>query len=418
MPRRPCRIRQLAVEYFCTCSALRSGSDFFASSKSAGITDSRAFRSFPTTIRRFSSLWPEWCRSNRGSRDSAHHRRRTSSSCQKCFRGAGLKYDDIASVGDPTHHTFFEMLGNWSIGHYFKEGAIDYAWEFSTEVLGLDADRLWPSIYPDDAESERLWTEKIGVPKERISRLTGELVGRRADRAVRLRQRDLLTTGAAHAHAAAPTAHPRASAAAIAGRSSGTSCSWSSTSSPTDRGRCCRTHGRHRAWIRSDRRDRPGRPDRVRNRPLRADGRRLPFSRRVAVTDPVSTRSLYVLADHLRGAGFLDLRRRASRQRGTRLRRFAGSSAAPPSTPDVSRFEAASRRADPDLVATMGGPYPELVEFRSLIEDTLANEEDAFARTLDAGTERLAALLWRGARRGSTAPTRSASMTPSGSRSS
>ena len=69
-------------------------------------------------------------------------------SCQKCFRGAGLKYDDIASVGDPTHHTFFEMLGNWSIGHYFKEGAIDYAWEFSTEVLGLDPDRLWPSIYP------------------------------------------------------------------------------------------------------------------------------------------------------------------------------------------------------------------------------------------------------------------------------
>ena len=93
-------------------------------------------------------------------------------SCQKCFRGAGLKYDDMASVGDPTHHTFFEMLGNWSIGDYFKEGAIDYAWEFSTEVLGLDPDRLWPSIYPDDTESERLWVEKIGVPRERISRLT------------------------------------------------------------------------------------------------------------------------------------------------------------------------------------------------------------------------------------------------------
>ena len=64
------------------------------------------------------------------------------------------------------------MLGNWSIGHYFKEGAIDYAWEFSTQVLGLDPERLWPSIYPDDAESERLWVEKIGVPRERISRLT------------------------------------------------------------------------------------------------------------------------------------------------------------------------------------------------------------------------------------------------------
>jgi alanyl-tRNA synthetase len=66
-------------------------------------------------------------------------------SCQKCFRGQGLR-DDIAEVGDDTHQTFFEMLGNWSIGGYFKEGAMTLAWDLLTEVYGLDPERLWPSI--------------------------------------------------------------------------------------------------------------------------------------------------------------------------------------------------------------------------------------------------------------------------------
>ena len=92
-------------------------------------------------------------------------------SCQKCFRGQGLTTDDISAVGDDTHHTFFEMLGNWSIGDYFKEGAITLAWELLTEEFGLDRDRLWPSIYPDDVESERIWRQ-VGVPAERIARFT------------------------------------------------------------------------------------------------------------------------------------------------------------------------------------------------------------------------------------------------------
>ncbi len=91
-------------------------------------------------------------------------------SCQKCFRGQGLR-DDISEVGDDSHHTFFEMLGNWSIGEYFKEGAISLAWELLTEEFGLDGQRLWPSIYPDDGESERFWLQ-VGVPPERIVRLT------------------------------------------------------------------------------------------------------------------------------------------------------------------------------------------------------------------------------------------------------
>jgi alanyl-tRNA synthetase len=92
-------------------------------------------------------------------------------SCQKCFRGQGLATDDIAAVGDDTHHTFFEMLGNWSIGDYFKEGAITLAWQLLTEEFGLDPERLWPSIYPGDAESERVW-RAVGVPADRIARFT------------------------------------------------------------------------------------------------------------------------------------------------------------------------------------------------------------------------------------------------------
>ena len=92
-------------------------------------------------------------------------------SCQRCFRGSGLRTDDISSVGDCTHHTLFEMLGNWSIGDYFKEGAIRLAWELLTEDFRLDPARLRPSIFPEDAESLRLWTELIGFTDEQVSRI-------------------------------------------------------------------------------------------------------------------------------------------------------------------------------------------------------------------------------------------------------
>jgi len=91
------------------------------------------------------------------------HRRLTS--CQKCFRTT-----DIDSVGDYKHLTFFEMLGNFSIGDYFKEGAITYAWEFVTRHLNLPPERLWITIYLEDDEAFRLWNEKVGVPAERIYR--------------------------------------------------------------------------------------------------------------------------------------------------------------------------------------------------------------------------------------------------------
>jgi alanyl-tRNA synthetase len=92
-------------------------------------------------------------------------------SVQKCIRASG-KHNDLEDVGkDGRHHTFFEMLGNWSFGDYYKKEAIAWGWEYVTRVLGLPADRLWASVYRDDEESYALWRDAIGVPPERIIRL-------------------------------------------------------------------------------------------------------------------------------------------------------------------------------------------------------------------------------------------------------
>ena len=82
---------------------------------------------------------------------------------QRCIR-AGGKHNDLENVGYTLrHHTFFEMLGNFSFGDYFKEDAIKYAWEFLTEVLKLDKDKLWITVYKDDDEAEEIWKNTIGV---------------------------------------------------------------------------------------------------------------------------------------------------------------------------------------------------------------------------------------------------------------
>ena len=90
-------------------------------------------------------------------------------SCQKCAR-AGGKDSDIENVGrTPRHHTFFEMLGNFSFGDYYKKEIIPWAWEFVTEVLKLDKDRLWITIFETDDEAYEIWRQ-VGVPAERIKR--------------------------------------------------------------------------------------------------------------------------------------------------------------------------------------------------------------------------------------------------------
>ncbi|MDP9387819.1 MAG: alanine--tRNA ligase, partial [Actinomycetota bacterium] len=92
-------------------------------------------------------------------------------SIQKCVRVKG-KHDDIENIGRSTRHvTFFEMLGNFSFGDYFKEQAIPYAWELSTEVLGLDGERVWVTVHDSDDEAAEVWRDVVGVPAERIQRM-------------------------------------------------------------------------------------------------------------------------------------------------------------------------------------------------------------------------------------------------------
>jgi alanyl-tRNA synthetase len=90
---------------------------------------------------------------------------------QKCVR-AGGKHNDLDDIGRTNRHfSFFEMLGNFSFGDYFKEDAIRFAWDFYTRTLAIDADRLWVTVHEEDEEAETLWRDEIGFPADRIQRL-------------------------------------------------------------------------------------------------------------------------------------------------------------------------------------------------------------------------------------------------------
>lgn len=99
-------------------------------------------------------------------------------SCQACLR-AGGKHNDLENVGyTARHHTFFEMLGNWSFGDYFKHDSIVWGWELLTKVYGLDANRLMATVYFEDDEAYDIWTKVIGLPPERVVRI-GDNKGKR-----------------------------------------------------------------------------------------------------------------------------------------------------------------------------------------------------------------------------------------------
>ena len=312
-------------------------------------------------------------------------------SCQKCFRGQGL-LDDIAAVGDDTHHTFFEMLGNWSIGGYFKREAISLAWELLTQVYGLDPQRLRPSIYPDDAESERLWRELTGVPAVGISRIAGNW------------------------WQAGPTGP--------CGYDSeiywdwGTPCSCGRRDClPEDECGGTRWTELWNLVFMEFNQDAAGNRTPL---PKKTVDTGMGLDRLAAVvqgvrsdyeTDhfagivssfaaraeaghdtPGRTASLHVLADHTRAATFLiaDGVLPGNEGRGYVLRRVIRRAAIHGRRIGLSDGLAPSVGA---VVDAMGDAYPEIVENRELVKRTLRTEEEAFARTIDAGTVQLEATI-------------------------
>ena len=102
-------------------------------------------------------------------------------SCQKCVR-AGGKHNDLDDIGRTNRHfSFFEMLGNFSFGDYFKRDAIRFAWDFVTKDMGLAVDRLWVTVHVSDDEAAAIWRDDIGLPEDRIQRLDADNFWQMAD---------------------------------------------------------------------------------------------------------------------------------------------------------------------------------------------------------------------------------------------
>ena len=156
---------------------------------------------------------------------------------QRCLRVAG-KHNDFEEVGrSPRHHTFFEMLGNWSFGDYFKREAIHWAWDFLTKDLGIPGERLAATVYTTDDFAHDVWKDEIGLPPERLVRWGDFPAG---DEKNWWRMADIGPCGpCSEIHfdrgpqfSEGPTASPTTPRTARAGSRSGTSCSWSSSHHP------------------------------------------------------------------------------------------------------------------------------------------------------------------------------------------
>ena len=317
-------------------------------------------------------------------------------SCQKCFRGSGLTTDDIASVGDCTHHTFFEMLGNWSIGDYFKQGAIEMAWELLTQGFGLEPERLWPSIYPDDGDSLDIWTNQIGIADRRVARLKDNW------------------------WQAGPTGPCGYDSEIYFDVGGPCSCGRPDCTPQDECGGDRWIEIWNLVFMEFDQAEDGSRtllPKRTVDTGMGLErmtavlqGVRCDYDtdlfapivagldRRAADGGDVErrTRSLRILADHARGATFLIAEGvlPGNEGRGYVLRRVIRRAALHARRVEL---EGGLALAVGDVVATLQDAYPELVQYRGLAEATIRGEEAVFARTIEAGTDRLETLLAGGA---------------------
>ncbi len=316
-------------------------------------------------------------------------------SCQKVFRGSGLTTDDISSVGDCTHHTFFEMLGNWSIGDYFKQGAIEMAWELLTQGFGLEPERLWPSIYPDDGESLDIWTNRLGVADRRVARLTDNW------------------------WQAGPTGPCGFDSEIYFDRGGPCSCGRTGCTPQDECGGDRWIEIWNLVFMEFDQAEDGSRallPQRTVDTGMGLEriasvlqGVRCNYDtdlfapivaglerRAAGGDDPIQrSRSLRVLADHARGAAFLIAEGilPGNEGRGYVLRRVIRRAALHARRVEL---EGGLALAVGDVVTAMQDAYPELARHGALAEATIRGEEEVFARTLEAAVARLEAIIRTG----------------------
>jgi len=317
-------------------------------------------------------------------------------SSQKCLRTV-----DIEEVGDTTHHTFFEMLGNFSFGDYFKEGAIRFAWELLTEGFGLDPQRLWPSVHPGDAAALDLWVNAIGVPREKVSFLEDNFWGPAGpsgpcgyDSEIYWDWGDPCSCGRSYCMPQDECGGDRWTEV------------WNLVFPEFDQ-----AEDGSRTPLPSPGIDTGMGLERVTAvlqgvrsnyetdlfAPIIAGFRARSASAAAGQPQVEAQRSLNVLADHLRAGAFLvaDGVTPSNEGRGYVLRRILRRAAVHGRRLGLSGGVAAGVA---DLVEVMGGAYPDLAQQQGVIERTLRTEEEAFERTLVEGTERLEALIGGGHR--------------------
>jgi alanyl-tRNA synthetase len=304
---------------------------------------------------------------------------------QKVVR-AGGKHNDLDEVGRTSRHlTFFEMLGNFSFGDYFKREAIPMAWEFFTEVLELDPRRLWVTVHLSDDEAAAIWRDVVGVPEERIQRLDEDNWWRMADTGPNGPCSEIFwDKGPAYGPDGGP-ANPDADERYVEiwnlvfmqfdQQPDGTQVPLPKPSIDTGAGLervLAVVQGVDAVWATDEfvkLLDRVGEITGITDR-----------------SDPKTVVSMQILADHARSTTFLvsDGVIPSNEERGYVLRRIVRRAVRHAHILGVIKPVMASLVAA--VVEVMGGAYPELVANESSIADTLTREEEAFRRTLESGS--------------------------------
>ena len=303
-------------------------------------------------------------------------------SAQRCVR-AGGKHNDLENVGyTARHHTFFEMLGNFSFGDYFKREAIHFAWNYITGTLGIPKERLWVTVYKEDDEAQRIWTEEIGIDPTRCTRMgeTIEFLVDGGNRSMRPLQRDFLRSRPGRTRRPARFAgrggrplrgdlESRLHAVrSVGGRRAGAA---------------SQALGRHGDGSRARRRGHAGRAQQLRHRSLQGiDSRGGGDHRHSRISNRPSLR---VIADHIRACTFLiiDGVVPSNEGRGYVLRRIIRRAIR--HGYKLGQTQPFFYKLVPTLVREMGDYYAELVQGEARAAEVLAQEESRFAETLATG---------------------------------